>query len=289
MDNIELLKKVHLLEIKTKALSKHLFSGEYHSTFKGRGMSFSEVRSYQYGDDVRNMDWNVTARMGEPHLKVFEEERELTLLLAIDVSASSFFGSETVEKQTFMSEIAAILAFSALQNNDKVGLLLFSDTIEKYIPPKKGKSHILFILRSLLAFSPKNTKTDLSVGLEFMSQVLKKRSICFVLSDFFGQSYEKSTRILARKHELIGLQITDHLEESLPSVGLLQVQDAETGEQLWIDTAAVKVQKAYQNTFEQYQLEFKTIFQKTGADAITLKTSDDYIKTLIAFFKQVGV
>ncbi len=286
MDNIELLKKVHLLEIKTKALSKHLFSGEYHSTFKGRGMSFSEVRSYQYGDDVRNMDWNVTARMGEPHLKVFEEERELTLMLAIDVSASSFFGSETVEKQTFMSEIAAILAFSALQNNDKVGLLLFSDSIEKYIPPKKGKSHILFILRSLLAFVPKNTKTDLSVGLEFISKVLKKRSICFVLSDFMGQSYEQSARILARKHELIGLQITDTLEENLPSVGLLRVQDAESGELIWIDTAEVKVQKAYQNSFQTYQLAFKTIFQKTGADAITLKTSDDYIKALIAFFKQ---
>ncbi len=282
----DLLKKVHQLEIKTKMLSKHLFSGEYHSAFKGRGMSFSEVRSYQYGDDVRSMDWNVTARTGSPHLKVFEEERELTLMLAIDVSASSFLGSQESNKQGFMSEIAAILAFSALQNNDKVGLLLFSDVVEKYIPPKKGKAHVLFILRSLLAFEPKSKKTNLNIALEFMTSVLKKRSICFLLSDFFTQDYEKPIRIAARKHDLIGLQITDILEEKMPSVGLVQFQDAESGESFWIDTDAIQVRETYTNSFQKYHIQFKSILQKAGAEVLAMKTTDDYIKILMGFFKQ---
>jgi uncharacterized protein (DUF58 family) len=282
----DLLKKVHQLEIKTKALSKHLFSGEYHSAFKGRGMSFSEVRSYQYGDDVRSMDWNVTARTGSPHLKVFEEERELTLMLAIDVSASSFLGSQESNKQGFMSEIAAILAFSALQNNDKVGLLLFSDVVEKYIPPKKGKAHVLFILRSLLAYEAKSKKTNLNIALQFMTGVLKKRSICFLISDYFTEDYEKSIRIVARKHDLIGLQITDVLEEKMPAVGLVQLQDAESGESFWIDTDATQVQTAYQSSFQNYQIQFKSVLQKAGAEVLAMKTTDDYIKMLMGFFKQ---
>ena len=282
----ELLKKVHRLEIKTKALSKHLFSGEYHSTFKGRGMSFSEVRSYQYGDDVRSMDWNVTARTGAPHLKVFEEERELTLMLAIDVSASSFFGSQEIDKQEFMSEICAVLAFAALQNNDKVGLLLFSDTVEKYIVPKKGKAHILYILRSLLAFSPQNKKTNLNAALDFFNSVLKKRSICFLLSDFLADDYEKSVRIAARKHDLIGLQIFDVLEEKLPDVGLLQLQDRETGENIWVDSSNIAVRRAYEQHFLDYQLQFKSFFQKSGGDSLSIRTSEDYIKVLMGFFKR---
>ena len=282
----DLLKKVHRLEIKTKALSKHLFSGEYHSTFKGRGMSFSEVRSYQYGDDVRSMDWNVTAQTGAPHLKVFEEERELTLMLAIDVSASSFFGSQDVDKQEFMSEICAVLAFSALQNNDKVGLLLFSDSVEKYIAPKKGKAHILYILRSLLAFTPQNKKTNLNAALDFFNSVLKKRSICFLLSDYLADDYEKSVRIAARKHDLIGLQISDLLEEKLPDVGLLQLQDRESGENIWIDSSNIAVQRAYEQHFLDYQLQFKSFFQKSGADSLSIRTSEDYVKILMGFFKK---
>jgi uncharacterized protein (DUF58 family) len=282
----ELLKKVHRLEIKTKALSKHLFSGEYHSTFKGRGMSFSEVRSYQYGDDVRSMDWNVTARTGAPHLKIFEEERELTLMLAIDVSASSYFGSQEIDKQSFMSEIAAVLAFSALQNNDKVGLLLFSDSVEKYIPPKKGKAHILYILRSLLAFTPQNKKTNLNVALDFFNSVLKKRSICFLLSDFIADDYEKSLRIAAQKHDLVGLKISDVLEEKLPNVGLLQLQDSESGENIWIDSSSATVRHAYEQHFLDYQLQFKQFFQKAGADSLSIRTSEDYIKMLMGFFRQ---
>jgi uncharacterized protein (DUF58 family) len=282
----ELLKKVHRLEIKTKALSKHLFSGEYQSTFKGRGMSFSEVRSYQYGDDVRSMDWNVTARTGSPHLKVFEEERELTLMLAIDVSASSYFGSQEPDKQTFMSEIAAVLAFSALQNNDKVGLLLFSDSVEKYIPPKKGKAHILYILRSLLAFTPQNKKTNLHTALDFFNSVLKKRSICFLLSDFLADDYEKSLRIAAKKHDLIGLKISDLLEEKLPNVGLLQLQDSESGENIWVDSSNAVVRQTYEQHFLDYQLQFKQFFQKSGADALSIRTSEDYIKILMGFFRQ---
>lgn len=282
----DLLKKVHRLEIKTKALSKHLFSGEYHSTFKGRGMSFSEVRSYQYGDDVRSMDWNVTARTGAPHLKVFEEERELTLMLAIDVSASSFFGSQDVDKQEFMSEICAVLAFSALQNNDKVGLLLFSDSVEKYIAPKKGKAHILYILRSLLAFTPQNKKTNLNAALDFFNSILKKRSICFLLSDYLADDYEKSVRIAARKHDLIGLQISDLLEEKLPDVGLLQLQDRESGENIWIDSSNIAVQRTYEQHFLNYQLQFKSFFQKSGADSLSIRTSEDYVKILMGFFKK---
>ena len=282
----ELLKKVHRLEIKTKALSKHLFSGEYHSAFKGRGMSFSEVRSYQYGDDVRSMDWNVTARTGAPHLKIFEEERELTLILGLDVSASSYFGSQEVDKQAFMSEICAVLAFAALQNNDKVGLLLFSDKVEKYIPAKKGKAHVLYILRSLLAFTPQNKKTNLNVAFDFFNSVLKKRSICFLLSDFFADDYEKSLRISAQKHDLIGLKISDILEEKLPNVGLLELQDRESGENIWIDSSSATVRYAYEQYFLDYQLQFKHFFQKSGADVLSFRTSEDYIKKLLGFFKK---
>jgi uncharacterized protein (DUF58 family) len=249
-------------------------------------MSFSEVRSYQYGDDVRSMDWNVTARTGSPHLKVFEEERELTLMLAIDVSASSYFGSQELDKQSFMSEIAAVLAFSALQNNDKVGLLLFSDSVEKYIPPKKGKAHVLYILRSLLAFTPQNKKTNLHIALDFFNSVLKKRSICFLLSDFLADDYEKPLRIAAQKHDLIGLKISDLLEEKLPNVGLLQLQDSESGENIWVDSSNAIVRNTYEQQFLDYQLQFKQFFQKSGADSLSIRTSEDYIKKLMGFFRQ---
>jgi uncharacterized protein (DUF58 family) len=283
----ELVKQVHRLEIKTKALSKHLFSGEYHSTFKGRGMSFSEVRSYQYGDDVRSMDWNVTARTNSPHIKVFEEERELTLMLAIDVSASSFFGSQPREKQNLMAEISAVLAFSALQNNDKVGLLLFSEEVEKYIPPKKGKAHVLYILRTILSFAASEKKTNLDSAFYFLTNVLKKSSICFVISDFFDENYEKNLSACSQKHDLIGIQITDELEENLPNVGLLAIKDKETQESIWVDTSFFEVRKKYNERFLHYQINFKNLFKKAGANPISLKTTDNYIKILTHFFKKI--
>jgi uncharacterized protein (DUF58 family) len=283
---IELLKKVRKIEIKTKGISKQIFSGEYHSAFKGRGMSFSEVRSYQYGDDVRNIDWNVTARTGDPYIKIFEEERELTVMLLIDMSRSAFFGTKNQFKNEILTEICAILAFSAINNNDKVGVIFFSDQIEKYIPPKKGKSHILRIIRELINFEPEGRGTDIGKTLEFFNNVIKKRSICFLLSDFMDKDYESALRIAARKHDIIGIQLTDPRELELPNVGLLRVEDAETGGVKWLDTASAKVREEYLNQYRDFRAYSKGAFAKTSADFTTINSEDDYVNELLKFFKR---
>lgn len=286
METADLLKKVRKIEIKTKGLSKHIFSGEYQSAFKGRGMSFSEVRDYQYGDDVRNIDWNVTARTGSPHVKIFEEERELTVILLIDVSQSSYFGTNKQMKNEILTELSAVLSFSATQNNDKVGVIFFSNKIEKYIPPKKGRQHILRIIRELIHFTPNGTGTDLSVALEFFTNVIKKRSICFVLSDFMTQGYENPLRIAARKHDIIGMHIFDERERTLPNVGLIQALDAETGKVTWIDTSIRKVREDYGNWFAENHDYFRSNFLKSGADTISIRTDDSYEKALHQFFRR---
>jgi uncharacterized protein (DUF58 family) len=285
METSELLKKVRKIEIKTKGLSANIFSGEYHSAFKGRGMSFSEVRAYNYGDDVRNIDWNVTARTGAPFIKVFEEERELTVMLVIDMSGSSFFGTQSQFKNELITEICAVLAFSAINNNDKVGVIVFSDTIEKFIPPKKGRGHILLIIRELLNFEPSGKSTNIAGALQYLNSLIKKRSICFVLSDFMARGYDDALRIAAKRHDIIGIHIRDLKEEQLPPVGLFRAIDAETGERLWIDTSdpAVRVQYAqgYKDNF-QY---FKSLFNKTGVDFMSVNTTESYVNVLMNFFK----
>lgn len=284
MDTAELIKKVRRIEIKTRGLSQHIFSGEYHSAFKGRGMSFSEVREYQYGDDVRNIDWNVTARTGGPHVKVFEEERELTMMLLVDISKSSFFGTVKQMKNEIITEICAVLAFSAANNNDKVGLLLFSDRIEKFIPPKKGKHHILRIIRDLLETRPEGQGTDLGLALEYFTNMVKKRSICFLLSDFLTDNYERALSVAARKHDLIGLHLYDPKEAELPKLGIIRAQDAESGQTSWIDTADRKVRAHYQQWYAQQQAYFRQAFQKSQADVISLATTEDYVVGLRNFF-----
>lgn len=286
METSELLKKVRKIEIKSKGLSKHLFSGEYHSAFKGRGMSFSEVRSYQYGDDVRNIDWNVTARSGEPYIKVFEEERELTVMLLIDISRSSFFGTSAQMKNEYITEISAVLAFSAINNNDKVGVLFFSDRIEKFIPPKKGKSHILRIIRELLDIEPIGKGTDIGKALEYFNNVVKKRSICFMLSDFMSKGYESPLRVAARRHDLIGIHLYDPREEQLPNVGLIRAEDAETGELRWIDTASQQVRARYENWFKENHQYFRNNFLRSGADTMSISTTGSYVDALHQFFQR---
>lgn len=286
MDTSEILKRVRKIEIKTKGLSKHIFSGEYHSAFKGRGMSFSEVRDYHYGDDVRNIDWNVTARTGDPFVKVFEEERELTVMFLIDISPSSFFGTVNHFKSEINTEICATLAFSAMSNNDKVGAILFSDKIEKYIPPKKGKSHILRIIRELIYFKPEGQKTNLGEALKYLNNVIKKRSIAFVLSDFLTEKYEDALNIASKKHDIIGVHIFDEKEKSLPKVGLMRVVDAETGKQRIIDTSSKKVREKYETWFEEHRSYFNNAFQKSGSDTLSIRTDDDYVKSLLKFFKK---
>ncbi|HPQ98785.1 MAG: DUF58 domain-containing protein [Lewinellaceae bacterium] len=286
MDTGELLRKVHRIEIKTKGLSKHIFSGEYHSAFKGRGMSFSEVRTYQFGDDIRSIDWNVTARTGEPHVKIFEEERELTVMLLVDVSKSAYFGTQQQFKNEVITEICAVLAFSAIQNNDKVGLILFSDRIELYIPPKKGKSHILRIIRELLYFEPKQVGTDLKVALEFLNNVLKKKSIAFLISDFLTNSYTQPVRVVAKRHDLIGMCIFDPREETLPAVGMLRVADPETGEIRLLDTSDARIRQAYEERFLTYRVEAKRVFTRSGADMMQVRTDESYVRTLMRFFKK---
>jgi uncharacterized protein (DUF58 family) len=286
METSELLRKVRRIEIKTKGLSKHLFAGEYHSAFKGRGMSFSEVRNYQYGDDVRNIDWNVTARTGEPHVKVFEEERELTVMLLIDVSRSALFGTQQQLKSEIIVEICATLAFSAINNNDKVGVLFFSDQIERFIPPKKGRQHILYIIRELLNFEPQHTGTDIGQALEYFSRVVKKRSICFVLSDFLTESYETPLRIAARRHDVVGLRVYDPREESLPSVGLLRAVDAETGAVRWVDTSSRTVRQRYEEWYRELAEYQKQAFRQAGADSVPIRTNESYVNALLAFFQK---
>jgi uncharacterized protein (DUF58 family) len=286
MEVSELLKKVRKIEIKTKGLTNHIFSGEYHSAFKGRGMSFSEVREYQYGDDIRNIDWNVTARFQHPYVKIFEEERELTIMLLIDVSKSSFIGTQNQLKNEIIAEIAGVLAFSAIQNNDKVGVLFFSDEVELLIPPKKGKSHILRIIREIINFEPKSNKTNISLALERFNNMVKRKSIAFVLSDFIDENYENELRHVSKKHDVIGIKVYDNLDMELPKIGLLQVQDVETGESKWIDTNDVQTQKVYNQRATFYDKNYDTSFMKAGADKLKINTAQSYVHILMNFFKK---
>ncbi|NND88324.1 MAG: DUF58 domain-containing protein [Flavobacteriaceae bacterium] len=286
MDTKELLKKVRKIEIKTRRLSDHVFGGEYHSTFKGRGMTFSEVRQYQFGDDVRNIDWNVTARYNEPFVKVFEEERELTMMLMADISGSEFFGTDTQFKNEIVTEIAATLAFSALQNNDKIGLILFTDQIELFIPPKKGKSHVLRIIRELLEFEPKSSKTDIAHALKYLTNVMKKKAIVFVLSDFITDGYKDPLRIVSRKHDVTGIRIYDKNEEQIPNLGMVQMQDEESGELVLVNTASKGVREDYQTYFRERQNYFQDAFTKSGAGALSCRTDESYVKKLLGYFKR---
>lgn len=286
MDTGELLKKVRKLEIKTRGLSKHLFSGEYHSAFKGRGMSFSEVREYQYGDDVRSIDWNVTARTGDPHIKIFEEERELTVMLLVDLSGSSFFGSRRQMKHEIITEICAVLAFSAIQNNDKVGVLFFTDRIELFIPPKKGKQHILRIIRELLQVEPVGHQTDIGLALEFFNNLIKKRSIVFLLSDFMDRGYDKPLRVTARRHDLVGLHIYDPRERDLPKMGLLRVRDPESGALRWIDSSVSMYRRQFREGFEKNEENMRQLFFRSGADLAPIRTDEPYVQKLLQFFQR---
>ena len=286
MDTKELLKKVRKIEIKTRRLSDHVFGGEYHSTFKGRGMIFSEVRQYQFGDDVRNIDWNVTARYNEPFVKVFEEERELTLMLMIDISGSEFFGTQEQFKNEVLTEIAATLAFSAMQNNDKTGLILFSDEIELYIPPKKGKSHVLRIIRELLEFEPKSNKTDIANALKFLSSVMKKKAIVFLLSDFIADGYRDTLKIAAKKHDVTGIRIYDKAEENIPNLGMVQMQDQETGELLLVNTSSKSVRNQYYSYHRERVDYFNESFTKSGAGALSTRVDESYVKKLLGYFKR---
>ena len=286
MDASEILKKVRKIEIKTKGLSKHIFSGEYHSAFKGRGMSFSEVREYQYGDDVRNIDWNVTARTGDPFIKVFEEDRELTVILLIDISKSSFFGSVNQFKSELTAEISAVIAFSAITNNDKVGAILFTDKVEKYIPPKKGKKHILRIIREVIYLKPDSNGTDINEAFVYLSNIQKKRAIVFALSDFMTTGYESALSIAAKKHDIIGLQIFDSIEKEMPNIGIVNAYDAETNQSIILDTSSRTTREKYNKWFEDNSIYFDQTFNRYRSDHISINTADDYVKLLLKFFKK---
>ena len=288
METKDLLKKVRKIEIKTRKLSSNIFGGEYHSTFKGRGMTFSEVRNYQFGDDVRTIDWNVTARYNEPFVKIFEEERELTLMLMVDVSNSALFGTNNALKKNIITEISATLAFSALQNNDKVGLILFSDQVELYIPPSKGKTHVLRIIRELIEFKPLSKKTDIKVALEFLTRILKKKSITFILSDFISSDYEKSLKIISKKHDLTGIKVYDKFEEAIPNLGLVQMFDQETEEVKMIDTSSKSLRDSYKKEMSLNFKKFNDLFTKNGAGTISCRTDESYIKKLLNYFKNRG-
>jgi len=288
MDTKELLKKVRKIEIKTRRLSDNLFGGEYHSTFKGRGMTFSEVRQYQFGDDVRNIDWNVTARYSEPYIKVFEEERELVMMLLVDVSGSNAFGTQEQFKNEMTTEIAATLAFSATQNNDKIGLILFSDDIELYIPPKKGRSHVLRIIRELIEFEPKSKQTDVAKALKFLRNVMKKKAIVFVLSDFIANEYNQTLKIAAKKHDITGIRVYDKAEESIPNLGLVQMEDAETGALQYVNTASKKVRSEYAAYYNNKVEYYKDSFSKSEAGVISCATHESYVKKLLGYFKRRG-
>jgi uncharacterized protein (DUF58 family) len=286
METSDLLKKVRKIELKTRGLSNHIFAGEYHTAFKGRGMAFSEVREYQPGDDIRTIDWNVTARFNTPFIKVFEEERELTVMLIIDVSGSKNFGTQKQMKQELVTELSAVLAFSAIQNNDKIGVIFFSDKVEKFIPPKKGKSHILRIIRELIAFEPENKGTDIGEALRYFNNVIKKRAVCFVISDFMDNNFEAPLKIANKKHDVVTIRINDKREEELPDIGLIQMKDAETGEVKWIDTGNKSIRQNYKKNYLQNKDEVNQLFKNSGVDTIQLRTDMDYIKPLIQFFKR---
>jgi uncharacterized protein (DUF58 family) len=288
LDATEIFKKVRKIEIKTRGLSNQIFSGQYHSVFKGRGMAFSEVREYQYGDDIRSIDWNVTARFDHPYVKVFDEERELTVMLLIDVSGSNEFGTNQNLKEDQITEIAAVLAFSAIANNDKVGVIFFSNKIEKFIPPKKGTSHILRIIRELIDFKPENRETDIAVALGYFTNVIKKRCTAFLISDFMDTGFEDALKIANRKHDLIALKISDRREYDLPNVGMVKIKNAETGRMTWVDTSFAALRDAYSKTVRKNELLQDEIFKKCGVDVAKIKTGEDYVKPLTALFKKRG-
>lgn len=285
METVDLLKKVRQIEIKTRGLSSNIFAGQYHSAFKGRGMAFAEVREYQYGDDIRDIDWNVTARFNRPYVKVFEEERELTVMLLVDVSGSLEFGTVKQMKKDMVTEIAATLAFSAIQNNDKIGVIFFSDRIEKFIPPKKGRKHILYIIRELIEFQPQSRTTNLKVGLEYLTRVMKRRCTAFMLSDFIDRNdFSNALTIANRKHDLVAMQIYDRRAEELPPVGLMKVRDAETGHEQWIDTSSKAVRKAHHTWWVNQQQRLSERFAKSSVDSVSVRTDQDYVKALMALF-----
>jgi uncharacterized protein (DUF58 family) len=288
MDTAELLKKVHRIEIKTRGISNQIFSGEYHSAFKGRGMAFSEVREYVPGDEVRTIDWNVTARLGSPYVKVFEEERELTVILLVDVSGSESFGTNEQLKNQQITEICAVLAFSAIQNNDKIGVIFFSDKVEKFIPPKKGKSHILRIIRELIEFKPDHNKTNIGEALRYLINGVKKRSIVFLISDFMDQGYERALKIANRKHDLVALRIYDPGEQELPAMGLVPFRDAETNELRWVNTSSHTVRRNYKARALEQQAYMKDLFRRSGVDHASIATTESYIKPLMNLFKRRG-
>ena len=287
METSELIKKVRKIEIKARGLSSNIFAGQYHSAFKGRGMAFSEVREYQFGDDVRDIDWNVTARFHRPYVKVFEEERELTVMLLIDVSGSLDFGTQRQMKRDMVTEIAATIAFSAIQNNDKIGVIFFSDKIEKYIPPKKGRKHILYIIREMLDFKPESTRTDIKQAIEFLSSVQKRRTTAFILSDFYVRSnFQQSLQIANRKHDVVAIQVYDQRARELPDVGLMKVVDAETGYEQYVDTSSKKLRQAYQKYWLTRQAQLQETFNKSNVDNVSIATNDDFVKSLLLLFKQ---
>ena len=288
MDTRELLKQVRQIEIKTKGLVNQVFSGEYHSVFKGRGMEFSEVREYQFGDDIRNIDWNVTARFGHPFIKIFEEERELTVILMADLSGSLIFGTEDKTKQQIAAELSAILAFSALKNNDKVGLLLFTDKIEKFVPPRKGKKHVLRIIREVLSFEPEGKTTNIRAALEYLNHAIKKRSIVFLLSDFMDEGYDKILRVVGKRHDFIGIVMNDKRENEIPQMGLVKFTDAETGEERWIDTNDSRIRSHLAEVRQRVTAQRKSLFIKSRLDSIEIQTGKDYVKPLVQFFRVRG-
>lgn len=289
METSELLKKVRHIEIKTRGLSRNIFAGQYHSAFKGRGMAFSEVREYQYGDDVRDIDWNVTARYNKPYVKVFEEERELTVMLLVDVSASRNFGAVGEAKREMMAEVAATVAFSAIQNNDKIGMIFFSDRIEKFIPPKKGRKHILYIIRELLDFKPESVGTNIGLALEYMTNAIKKRCTTFLISDFIDSNdYKNALSIANRRHDLVAIQVYDRRESQLPNVGLIKLQDAEQGCEQWVDTSSAKVRTRYTEWWNERQERMLAMLRKSRVDLATIATDDDFVIALMNLFKRRG-
>ena len=287
METSEIIKKVRKIEIKTRGLSSNIFAGQYHSAFKGRGMAFSEVREYQFGDDVRDIDWNVTARFHRPYVKVFEEEREMTVMLLIDVSGSLDFGTQKQMKRDMVTEIAATLAFSAIQNNDKIGVIFFSDKIEKYIPPKKGRKHILYIIREMLDFQPESTRTDVKQAIEFLSSVQKRRTTAFILSDFYVRGdFLQSLQIANRKHDVVAIQVYDQRARELPDVGLMKVVDAETGYEQYVDTSSKKLRQAYNKYWLTRQSQLLDTFNKSNVDSVSIATNEDFVKSLLLLFKK---
>ena len=285
METKDLLKKVRKIEIKTRRLSDHIFSGEYHTSFKGRGMTFSEVRPYQYGDDIRAIDWNVTARYNEAHIKVFEEERELTMVLMVDISGSELFGTKSQFKKDIVTEIAATMAFSATQNNDKIGLILFSDQIELYIPPKKGRSHVLRIIRELIEFKAKHQKTDLAQALKFLSGTQKKKAIVFVISDFMAEEYEHTLKIASKKHDITGIRVYDLREEKMPNIGMVSMLDAETGATELINTGSKSLRMRYEKNYHDKVTYFKETFSKSGSGVVNTRVDESYVTKLLGYFK----